>query len=285
MKIVAFVDHSIYADSVCDHAVWLSSGGKSSIDIIHVINPYDMNVVRAGYVGLVGAAPSVVGNMARRTAEQVAELREAGQRLVDRMTERASASTGAIVVGRVAVGEWHDIIADIDQAYDVVVIGKRGEGADFVRSELGTTLDQLVRTIDGPALVVPRTYRRIDNWLVAFSPSRDVADGVERVARDQLLPPIPCTLLHAGVPDGDVLTAMQAASRQLTNAGYNVSLDTSPGPLVKTFATRIVKDEFGLLAMGGFHDNLFASFLPALFGEGTANELTRACLTPVLVLR
>lgn len=282
-RIAALVDHSVYAESVCDHAAWLIAGrGMVSIDIIHVVSPYDLNVVQASLAGMAVAGPGVIGSVARLTDKQLEELTRKGEALVDRMTTRVAQSTGAVVVGRVVVAEWPDVIADVSATFDMIVMGKRGENADFVRLTLGTIMDQVARTAGLPLLAVPRSFKAIDRWLVAFADTSDISAGIDTVAQKDLLPPRPCTLIYAGEATDSLIASMEIARAALETAGHNPAAEVIPGQLVEAVATRVVKDDVGLVATGGFRA---MPLFPVLFGEGTANELTRACLTPVLVLR
>ena len=40
-KIVAFIDGSIYAQSVCHHAAWIAERTGAAVELIHVLGPRD----------------------------------------------------------------------------------------------------------------------------------------------------------------------------------------------------------------------------------------------------
>jgi len=67
-KIIAFVDGSIYSQSVCDHAAWVASRSDSSITLLHVLGRRDVSTTPANMSGSIG--------LGARTAllEELAEL-------------------------------------------------------------------------------------------------------------------------------------------------------------------------------------------------------------------
>jgi nucleotide-binding universal stress UspA family protein len=97
-RIIALVDHSLYAESVVDHAAWLGRSSGRSIDVVHVIDPVDPKAINAGMAGLAVGGPGIVRNI-NHTAEKLEQLRADAQLLVDRMTTRIAAGYHGVVLG------------------------------------------------------------------------------------------------------------------------------------------------------------------------------------------
>ena len=108
-RILALVDHSVYAESVVDHAAWFAAADQASIDVVHVIDPIDPAAVNAGMAGLTVGGPGIISGNANYSEEKLQELTIKGHALVDRLTTRIKDAKTSTIVGRVVVGELRDI--------------------------------------------------------------------------------------------------------------------------------------------------------------------------------
>ena len=76
IKLIAFIDRSIYAKSVCDHAAWIAGTVNGSVDLIHVLgrrNESEAPVDLSGSIGL-GARTALLEELAELDG-QVAKLK------------------------------------------------------------------------------------------------------------------------------------------------------------------------------------------------------------------
>jgi nucleotide-binding universal stress UspA family protein len=281
-RIVALVDHSIYAHSVCDHAAWLASAGGANVDVVHIISPFNLNAMQAASMaGLAVGGPGLIGTVARHSDQRMEELTINGQRLVDRMTSRLAPQTG-VTLGKVLVGEMPTLLKTLDEEADIIVVGKRGENADFVNLSLGSNLEGIVRATRSPLLMAPRVFRPVSGWVLAFGMGPEIAEGTRRIASGDLMPKLPCELLYVGKPDAQTRSEMQSAQTILSDGGFTTSINIVDGKPVQTIAERMASDDVQLIAIGGFNRT---RLLPAILGDGLATDLTKASLAPVLLLR
>jgi len=281
-RILALVDHSVYATSVADHAAWLADTFAATIDLVHIVSPYDKASINAGMAGLAVGGPGLVGQIAYHSERRLEDLVVEGQRLVDGLTTRLASSKAGICLGRVVVGEIADVLSDAGLDSDIIVAGKRGADADFVSLTLGTVLEKIIHASKRPLLMAPRIFRPISGWVLAYGTGTEITSGLEHVVKDQLLPKLPCEIVYVGSPDEGLKTEIQAARNLLSAAGHPVSIDIVDGRPVHALAARMVSEDTRLIAVGGFSR---LRLLPAIFGEGTSTEIIKASLAPVLLLR
>ena len=274
------VDHSLYAQSVVDHAVWLARASGRSIDVVHVVDPLDPAAVHAGMAGLAVGGPGIVRDI-HHSDEKLEQLKADAQLLVDRMTTRIAAGFGGVVLGRVIVGGLRHAVAELQSDADIIVLGKRGATADFVGLTLGSTLRTVVGVAQVPLLIAQRVFRDIAGWVVAVGDDFGISRPLASLLSTSILPTMPCEVVHVGECDELLKNHLEVVNRQLLDHGHASTIAMLEGQPVRVLAEQLASEETRLLAIGRFGR---ARLLPQLFGDTVANDLTRASLGPVLVL-
>ena len=61
-----------------------------------------------------------------------------------------------------------DIFHELERDSDLIVLGKRGENANFASEHLGANMERIVRSSHKPCLVTPREYEPIQRVLLAY---------------------------------------------------------------------------------------------------------------------
>ena len=162
MNILACTDGSVYSTSVYDHAAWASRQmGGASIHVIHMLNPHHKEPAKANYSGSigVGARSALLNELVELEATRAKIAQKRGQAIL----EDASLHLKEAGVEQVVADQWHgklsDEIASYERNADLVVIGKRGNNADFEKGHLGSNLERVVRSCQHPVLVASRSFK------------------------------------------------------------------------------------------------------------------------------
>ena len=79
-----------------------------------------------------------------------------------------------------------ETLLDVEAEARLIVIGKRGEHADFAKGHLGSNLERVVRAVHRPVLVAAREFAPDERFLVAF----DGSDTTRPASR--WCAPVPC---------------------------------------------------------------------------------------------
>lgn len=280
MRILALVDHSIYAQSVIGYAADVASTTGAEVDLLHVISRRELLETT-----LVGYHPGGVAMMASNVVENeeqiLADARRRGEVLLLESHTALLARGAGLVRTHVVEGDVPTAAQEAQVEARLIVMGKRGEHADFARLPLGANVEQIVRTSRSPVLLVPRSHRPINSCVVAFDGSDASRAVVEVLAKSRLFAPMPSSLLHIGDADEQLRAAMVAAAQDLTAAGFETDLGVEPGLPEKAIPERVVLGKFDLVAMGAFGISRIKSLI---FGSLT-KEMVRATQTPVLLAR
>lgn len=277
MRIVAFIDRSIYARSVVEHAAWLARSSGAGVDLVQIISP---NELIAATMPPIHPGGPVVLPKGNTLDEDIAALHRDAVAQLDRSKDELLATGVADVRTHIEEGDIPRLLADAASSADVVVMGKRGENADLVRLSLGSNFDRLIAKTRTPVLAVSRLFRPIDRTLVAMDLDEQAASAVETLGAG-MFPPMPVEVLHVGESSEAVRVELDRAASQLSAAGHQPTTEVVEGIPRYAVPERVVSDGIGLVAIGTSGG---AGPLSRIFGSLT-RELTRACQVPVLICR
>lgn len=275
MRIVAFIDRSLYAQSVVDHAIWLAKANKARVDLVHIISPREL---LASQMPPIHPGGPVVFERDELLDTQLSELRQAGQDRLEEARTKLNAQGVEDVTARVLEGTLSELMTETATGATIVIMGKRGENADLARLPLGANLEWFVRSNAVPVLAVSRSYRPVHKMLVAVDLDPAAASAVATVARG-ILPRMPVHLLHVGPSEETLVAELDRAAALLTQSGYAGKAEIVDGIARQVVPERVVTEGIDLVAMGAFGGSRLKSLI---FGSLTT-ELIRACQVPILL--
>src|SRR5690554_207745 len=155
MNVLAYIDSSPYALSICQYAAWVATRLNIPIELIHVIEKGpDDSVSPADLSGRLG-----IDSRAELMRELVAldwqrnKLKmESGRYLLEDAAGRVRSAGVAEVTTRLVHGALVDHLKDHEEEARVLIVGKRGEGAHAAEGHLGTNLERVIRASNRPIL-------------------------------------------------------------------------------------------------------------------------------------
>ncbi|MEX0340901.1 MAG: universal stress protein [Arenibacterium sp.] len=277
-KIIALVDGSIYSESVCAHAAWISGLTSAPVELIHMLGRREAPEKQdlSGSIRL-GARSSLM--------EQLAEVDEQRARLVSQkgraILEDARAIVDAAGVNEITTrlrhGDIVEAISEIEKDARVIVIGKRGEAADFAKGHLGSNLERIVRAASRPVYIAARSFRPVEKVLVAFDGGRSAQKAVDHIARSPVFSNLPVTLVTVGTETG----GLDEAAERLKAAGIAADTRVIPGQPETELGKLVDEEGFGLVVMGAYGH----SRIRRLIIGSTTTEMVRNCKVPVVLMR
>jgi nucleotide-binding universal stress UspA family protein len=279
-KILAFIDGSTYAESVCRLSAWAASRLAMPVDIAHVL-------VRriSGSFDLSGSLEvdqrtALLDEYACLDAQHAKLAQAKGRALLD--TAKAIVSgEGVQAETRLRNGDLLEAMADLERDAQMVVIGKRGEAADFAKLHLGSNLERVVRSSTRPVLVAARRYAPFDRFLIAFDGGKSANRAVDFVASSGLLKGMRATVLSVGADTAENRSRLDAPVRRLRDAGFDVEGLLLPGDADEVIGGHVETQRIGLLVMGAYGHSRIRSLVIG----STTETMVRRCKVPVLMFR
>ena len=282
-NLMAFIDGSIYAKSVCDHAAWMAGRTGGAVELVHVLGRHGMSSEPENLSGSIGpdARASLLEELAELDASKARLSQKRGRAILDDAKQRLSEAGVSDVTTRLRLGDIDEAVEDLEAQADVIVIGKRGGGADFNKLHLGSQLERVVRSSHRPVLVTSRAFKPIHRFLVAFDGGPSVIKAVETIARNRIFADLECELLRVGEATPESTRQMDASASLLRAAGYQVKTKFESGQPETVITREVETDAYELMIMGAFGH----SRIRHLIIGSTTTEMIRSCKIPVLLFR
>jgi nucleotide-binding universal stress UspA family protein len=280
-KIIALVDGSTYSNSVCDHAAWIARRGGYVVELMHILGRREggSGSDLSGTISL-GARSALLEELSNLD-EQRAKLALAGGRAI---LEDAKALLDAADVKATEHLRRGDLIEAVSQKEgdaEMILIGKRGEAADFAKGHLGSNLERIVRTASKPLLITSRAFRPIAKVLIAYDGSASATRAVDYVARSPFYAKLRIRIVMVGSATGAVKKRLEDAKTALSAAGRDAETGILPGQPEEALGKLIEEAQFDHLVMGASGHSRLRSF----FVGSTSIEMIRTCKVPILLVR
>ncbi|MEM9487313.1 MAG: universal stress protein, partial [Cyanobacteria bacterium P01_F01_bin.116] len=251
-------DGSAFADGIYRYGAWLARKFEAQTKVLFVTDIRSQKVVStgnfSGSIGL-GASDQLLTALVNLEHER-AKLNNQRARLILKNADEVLKAEGLSDVELInQTGFLVDLLHDFEADVDMVVLGKRGEAADFASDHLGANIDRIVRSSTKPCLVTPQTFAPIERLLLAYDGSPtgkrilnfllDSAEGFKD---------IDIHLLTVAKSDADdVKSQAQAdAKHTLQQAEFTLTTSLRSGDPEKVIADYIEQNQIGLLMMGAY---------------------------------
>jgi nucleotide-binding universal stress UspA family protein len=282
-RIIACIDGSIYSQSVSDHAAWAATRLSASVDLLHVLGRRDLSTAPADLSGSIAADAQqhLLEELAGLDAERAKLIQKRGRMMLDEAKARLVSAGVAGVATFLRHGDLVETLSEREGNADLIVIGKRGEAADFAKLHLGSNLERVVRATHHPILVAARAFRPINRLLIAFDGSANAARVVDRVAHSPMFRGLECHLVMAGADTADNRRKIEAAIALLKAAGLLAHSSLQSGAPEAVIAAQVELHGIDLLVMGAYGHSRIRSLVIG----STTTEMIRSCRIPVLLFR
>ena len=282
-SILACTDGSIYAPSIYQHTAWAAQRLSASVEVLHVLDHHRERAPGIDFSGTIGMDASV------HLTEELTKLEEAqgrvarlkGKAILEDTRQQLIAAGVSEITATQRHGTLVETLQELEPRCDLVVIGKRGEHADFARGHLGGNLQRVIRTAVRPVLVAARAFKPIERFLIAYDGGPSVTKAIDFALTSPLLKGAACHILRAGHADDKAKWYLDEAAGKLRAAGYAVTSHAIPGETETVIAEAVKREDIHLLVMGAYGHSPIRAFILG----STTTTMVRTCLVPVLMFR
>ncbi|MEQ8446181.1 MAG: universal stress protein [Pelagibacterium sp.] len=280
-KLVALVDGSIYSKSVCENAAWLARRAGTPVEVLHVLGRRDVPVTDLSGSIALGARSALLADLAELDERRAKLSQQKGRAILEDAKAILTEGGVADVSTRLMNGDIVETLGDFEADAELIVIGKRGEGADFAKMHLGSNLERVVRSSKRPVFVAARGFSEIGSVLVAFDGGPSAMKAVDYIATSPVFAGVSIRLLTVGNESAEAAAKLESARARLAAAGLDVAAGIQPGQPETVIAEIVEQGGVDLLVMGAYGHSRIRS----LFIGSTTSEMIRSCKIPVLLFR
>jgi len=281
-KIIALVDGSVYAASVCDHAAWIARRTGAPVELIHVLGRRE-TPERQDLSGAIkpGARTALLEELAALDAQRAKLISHRGRAILEDARAIVAKAGVVEITTRLRHGDIVEAVAELEGEARVIVIGKRGEAADFAKGHLGSNLERIVRTSHKPVFVASRAFNPIAKVLVAYDGGVSAMKALDHIARSALFQGLQIHVVTVGTASPELNKGLENAKALLKAAGIAAETSVLIGQPETALGKLVEEAEFDMLVMGAYGHSRIRSLIIG----STTTAMIRSCKIPVVLMR
>jgi nucleotide-binding universal stress UspA family protein len=280
-KIIALVDGSVYSESVCHHVAWIAGRTGVPVELFHVLGRREGGSGDLSGSLRLGARTKIMTELAELDAQR-AKLAQAQGRAILEDAKAIVAADGVVEVAlRLRNGDIVETVTEQEAGAQMIVIGKRGEAADFAKLHLGSNLERIVRAAHVPVFVASRAFQPINRVLIAYDGGVSAMKAVDYVARNPLFAGLDCTVVTVGTPSDAVKRGLDDARATLAAGGHTVTVKIVEGAAETALGDLVEAEGHDLLVMGAYGHSRIRSMIIG----STTTQMIRTCKVPVVLVK
>lgn len=279
-KILVCTDGSQYSQVACQYAAWLARTNAASVVALYVT---DLRLFE------VPAVADLSGSMGIQPFEgmvnQLQEVEAIKAKFVEEQAMKEFADAG--LEGQTTfvheTGLLVDVVKEMADTVDLVVLGKRGENANFDKDHLGSMLERVVRSVKKPCLVTNRAFSEMKQVAIAYDGSESCRKAIDYFVRQSGFHGMHFHVLSCVENHGEDVASQRLSDVEalFQAAGLQANYQMLNGVVESSIAEYIQECEIDLLVLGAYGHSRIRELLIG----STTTELLRSCHVPVFCFR
>jgi nucleotide-binding universal stress UspA family protein len=280
-NILICTDGSNYAHEACLYGAWLSQQTQAAISVLYVtdLRQFEIPAV-ADFSGSLGIQPF------EGMISQLQEIEEMKANFVKDHALKTLKDAGVEdnkITFHHETGLLVEVMSDYADVADLVLLGKRGENANFATEHLGSMLERVLRSVDQPCLVTNREFKTLSKVAIAYDGGDSCKKALDYIAANE---PFRSMELHVvvcveGHKETEATDRLEEAEAKLQQAGLSPNCQILSGEVETAIADYVEQSEIDLLLLGAYGHSRIRKLLIG----STTTELLRSCRIPVLCFR
>lgn len=279
-KILVCTDGSAYAFVCYDYAAWMARRTGAAVEVLYVsdLRQFEVPMV-ADLSGSLGAQPyqAVMGKLQEFEQERAKAILDQARGHFEACNLPASPTFSH------KLGFLVDTFQDYEAHADLIMLGKRGENANFATEHLGSTMERVVRASHRPCLVTSRSFRAVERLLFAYDGSKSCQKALEFLSTTQTFKDLELHLVTVAAPGEEeaALQTLQAAEGVLRAGGCAPVCQMLVGGVDSEISTYVDDRGINLVVMGAYGHSRIRHLV---IGSNTT-AMVRRCKVPALLFR
>ena len=279
-RVLLCTDGSAYSQVCCQYAAWLAGRVPCEFEVLYVtdLRQFEVPMV-ADLSGSLGVQPyqAVLSKLQELEVEKAKLVLKDAERLLGAVPSgtptRFTHRTGFLV----------DCFQEYEQTTDFVMLGKRGENANFASGHLGSTMERVVRASHQPCFVTSRSYAPIERVLIAYDGGRSCRKALQYLTENPTFRGLELHVVIVSPRAGEEtsLGYLREAESALTTAGYAPTCQMLHGVPEDEIAAYVAAHGINCLIMGAYGHTRIRQFVIG----STTTAMMRQCRVPVLLFR
>ncbi|HHP7232302.1 MAG TPA: universal stress protein [Xenococcaceae cyanobacterium] len=285
MKILLCTDGSLYSQVSYEYAAWLAMRMEVTIEVLYVTDRRKEKAVKSpdfsgsigidSYQQLLGKLVELERDRAKINHQRAKYILDQAQSfLVNREIEavKVTHETGFLV----------DLFHKFEPHADLIILGKRGETADFATEHLGANMERIVRASHKPCLVTPKKFQPIERILLAYDGGKSCQKALEYLVNVSAFHNLELHIITVTKKDQTAAANLLAQAVAIAKtAGFAPIIQVLLGEAEPKMEQYVVANKIDFLIMGAYGHSRIRHLV---IGSTTA-QMLRSSAIPILLFR
>ncbi len=283
-KVFACIDGSNFTDAVCDYAAWVAKRVDAPLELLHTINHHQENAENAdlsGKIGL-GSQEHLLEEMITQEQHSSKQKMHKGKALLQSAKDYLLTAGYSQPSCQLRHGNLIESLKELQEDIRVVILGLRGQVHEDQPERIGAKLEEIIRSLHRPVLVVNGDFTPPKNIMIAYDGSQAADKAINMVATGQFYQGMTCHLVCVNKDVQNATEMLNDATSRLNSSGkLDVITVQLKGKVEVELCTYQDENNIDLTVMGAFsHHRLYE----ILLGSFTHKMLVKS-QKPLLLLR
>jgi nucleotide-binding universal stress UspA family protein len=280
-KILLCSDGSQYSQVCCQYGSWiLSQLPEAELDVLYVsdLRQYEVPLI-ADLSGSLGIQPylSIFSQLEEMEETKATALLSAARSVFKDAGQENRVKTNH------ATGFLVDRLRELEEPYDLIMLGKRGENFESAKEHIGSTIERVVRASSKPCLVTSRAYHAIEKVALAFDGGESSYKALNYIISSDMFRRLEIHVVCVPDDKGEdfALQNLRKAEDLLNAAGLTPNCQMLPGIPEDIISTYVQEANISMLLLGAYGHSRIREFLIG----STTTEMIRRCHIPLMLFR
>ncbi|AQX28340.1 MULTISPECIES: universal stress protein [unclassified Bartonella] len=282
--ILALIDSSIYANPVCDLALWAAKSMQTTIRLLHVLDKSEeeISLPNTKQININNNIPDLsILEQTDPTFAKALFAQKVGQTILEEAKNYLNSHSEIEIETRLRHGTLLDALNIYSNQSSMIVMGKRGEQTASDKKRLGLNFENVVRSSELPILVASRHPHPIQRILIAFDGGPLIMKAIDFICSKESFKNITFILGMAERQTQAIQNSFNAALARLQSAGFNTESLKTEINFEQMILHNIEPLNLNMILMGAFHHSKMHNFL---FGSKSQAIIHKAPV-PVMIMR
>lgn len=282
-KIIACVDGSILSEAVCDFGAFFSKTLGLSLELLSVVEHLHVSAQTdlSGNIGL-GSRDDLLESLIDEDKSESKKAIVEGREMLSRLHERALSQEAKAVKIVQKHGELYENVQAQKEEIRLLILGLRGKDHESNVHAIGSQVEELIRTLNVPILLVNEAFFEPRKILIAYDGSPSSKKAIDMVVKEPLFNHVERHIVNVHKDKALSSFMLEEATHILETLSFSTLYTASlQGEPIKELLNYQKEKSIDLIVMGAFSHSRIRD---ALFGSFTS-KMILSTPKPLLLLR
>ena len=277
-KVLVCIDGSDFSKAVCDYGVFIAKNLNLPLVLLNVVEHSKISnlVDFSGNIGF-GAKDVLLEMLVDEDAKRSQEEILKGKVILKQMQEYVKSKNFSNFTTLQRHGTLYETLDELGSDLKIAIIGLNGENS----KDIGSNVEELIRTLNIPILLVNSEFKPIKSILMAYDGSLYSKKSIDIAVKNPIFPNTKRYIVNVNSDKNDSNRVLNEASLIFKNANIDSEILSLSGDKLEAILNYQQSINADIIAMGAYSHNRFRS---AIFGSFTTKMLLNSKV-PLLLFR